>query len=110
MNEEFLKNMMQQVQIAQEKFKQMQQDVSKIEITGQSGAGLVTVQMNGAHNVKRVNIDDSLLTEEKSVLEDLIAAAINDAVRKLEKENQAKMANMASNLNLPNNLFDMFKA
>jgi len=56
-----------------------------------------------------VSIDDSLLSEEKAVLEDLIAAAFNDAVRKLAQSNQNQMANMAANFNLPNNIFDMFK-
>jgi len=109
MNEDFFKNIMQQAQVAQEKMQQMQQDITSIEVTGQSGAGLVTVLMNGAHDAKRVTIDESLLAEEKGILEDLIAAAFNDANRKLEQENQTKMANMAAGFGLPGNLFDMFK-
>jgi len=102
-------NEMQQAATAQEKLQKMQQDLSKLEVTGQSGANLVTVQINGKYDVKRVSIDDSLLSEEKSVLEDLIAAAFNDAVRKLAQSNQSQMANMASSFNIPNNFFDMFK-
>ena len=70
-------------------------------MTGQSGAGLVSVVMTGRHDVRRVSIDDSLLSEDKEVLEDLIAAAFNDAVRKLEAESKDKMAGMTSGMNLP---------
>jgi hypothetical protein len=79
----------------------MQEELVQAEVTGQSGAGLVSVVMNGRHDVKRVSIDDSLLTEEKEILEDLVAAAFNDAVRKLEKSSQEKMAGMTAGMNLP---------
>ena len=80
---------------------QVQEELANAEVTGQSGAGLVSVVMTGRHDVRRVSIDDSLMQEEKEVLEDLIAAAFNDAVRKLEKENQEKMSGMTAGMNLP---------
>jgi DNA-binding YbaB/EbfC family protein len=72
-----------------------------MEVEGESGAGLVKVMMNGRHEVRRVNIDPSLLSEDKEVLEDLIAAACNDAVRKVAAEQQEKMSGMATGLGLP---------
>ena len=93
--------LMKQAQQMQEKMQKMQEELANAEVTGQSGAGLVSVVMTGRHDVRRVNIDDSLMTEDKDVLEDLIAAAINDAVRKLEKHNQEKMAGMTAGMNLP---------
>ena len=73
--------LMKQAQQMQEKMAKMQEELANMEITGQSGAGLVSVLMTGRHDVRRVSIDDSLMQEDKEVLEDLIAAAINDAVR-----------------------------
>lgn len=93
--------LMKQAQQMQEKMQKMQEELANAEVTGQSGAGLVSVVMTGRHDVRRVNIDDSLMSEDKDVLEDLIAAAINDAVRKLEKHNQEKMAGMTAGMNLP---------
>jgi hypothetical protein len=93
--------LMKQAQDMQEKMAKMQEELVQAEVTGQSGAGLVSVVMNGRHDVKRVSIDDSLLTEEKEILEDLVAAAFNDAVRKLEKSSQEKMAGMTAGMNLP---------
>jgi hypothetical protein len=72
-----------------------------MEIHGESGAGLVKVVMTGKHDVKRVTIDPTLVGEDKEVLEDLIAAAVNDAVRKVEVESQGKMGNMTSGMGLP---------
>jgi DNA-binding YbaB/EbfC family protein len=92
---------MKQAQDMQEKMAKMQEELAQAEVTGQSGAGLVSVVMNGRHDVKRVSIDDSLLTEEKEILEDLVAAAFNDAVRKLEKSSQEKMTGMTAGMNLP---------
>src|SRR5690554_4289648 len=89
--------LMKQAQQMQEKMQKMQEELANAEVTGQSGAGLVSVVMTGRHDVRRVTIDESLLTEDKEVLEDLIAAAVNDAVRKVEKNSQEKMAG----LNLP---------
>lgn len=96
-----LNDLMKQAQQMQEKMQKMQEELVNAEVTGQSGAGLVSVVMTGRHDVRRVNIDDSLLTEDKEVLEDLIAAAVNDAVRKIEQNSKEKMAGMTAGLNLP---------
>ncbi len=92
---------MKQAQQVQEKMQEMQAEIASMEVKGESGAGLVKVTMNGRHEVKRIEIDASLLTEDKEVLEDLVAAACNDSVRKLENEQQQKMSGMASGFGLP---------
>ncbi|MFD1261070.1 MULTISPECIES: YbaB/EbfC family nucleoid-associated protein [Entomomonas] len=93
--------LMKQAQEMQEKMQKMQEELANAEVTGQSGAGLVSIVMTGRHDVKRVTIDPSLMTEEKEVLEDLIAAAINDAVRKVEQNTQQQMAGMTAGMQLP---------
>jgi len=93
--------LMKQAQEMQEKMQKMQEELMQAEVSGQAGAGLVSVVMNGRHDVKRVSLDDSLLQEDKEILEDLIAAAVNDAVRKIEANNQQKMASMTAGLPLP---------
>ena len=82
--------LMKQAQQMQEKMQKMQEELANAEVTGQSGAGLVSVVMTGRHDVKRVSLDDSLMQEDKEILEDLIAAAVNDAVRKIEQNNQKR--------------------
>lgn len=96
-----LNDLMQQAQEMQKKMQDAQASLQDQEVTGESGAGLITVVMNGRHDVKHVKIDDSLLSEEKEILEDLIAAAVNDAVKKVEQTNRDKMAGLTSGLNLP---------
>ncbi|HCT40480.1 MAG: YbaB/EbfC family nucleoid-associated protein [Moraxellaceae bacterium] len=100
-----MQQLMQQAQRMQEQMqKQMakaQEELANSEIQGESGAGLVKVTMTGRHDVKRVEIDDSLLKEDKEMLEDLIAAAVNDAVRKVEAFSQSKMGAVTQGLNLP---------
>jgi hypothetical protein len=96
-----LDELMQQAQAMQQKMQASQEELSKLEVTGESGAGLISVIMNGRHDVKRVNIDPSLLGEDKEILEDLLAAAVNDAVRKVEQNNQKQMANLTSGMKLP---------
>jgi len=93
--------LMKQAQEMQEKMQKIQEELQQAEVTGQAGAGLVSVVMNGRHDVKRVSLDDSLLQEDKEILEDLIAAAVNDAVRKIEANNQQKMASMTAGIPLP---------
>ncbi|MDY7220449.1 YbaB/EbfC family nucleoid-associated protein [Denitrificimonas sp. JX-1] len=93
--------LMKQAQQMQEKMQKMQEELANAEVTGESGAGLVSIVMTGRHDVRRVNIDDSLLQEDKEILEDLIAAAVNDAVRKVEKNSQEGMAGMTEGLQLP---------
>jgi len=92
---------MKQAQQVQERMAEMQEELARMEVTGESGAGLVKVVMNGRHEVKRVELDDSLLTEDKSMIEDLVAAACNDAVHRVEREQQDKMSGLASGFGLP---------
>ena len=96
-----LGDLMKQAQQVQEQMQAMQEELARMEVTGESGAGLVKVVMNGRHEVKRVSLDDSLLGEDKSLLEDLIAAACNDAVHKVERNQQEKMSGLAAGFGLP---------
>lgn len=94
-------NLMKQAQKMQEDMAKAQEEMANIEVTGQSGGGMVSVVMTCRHDVKRVSIDDSLLKDDKDMLEDLIAAAVNDAVRQVEKTSSDKMSGMTAGLNLP---------
>ena len=96
-----INNLMKQAQKMQEKMAKMQEEASNAEVTGESGAGMVQVVMTGRHDVKKVTIDPSLLTEEKDFLEDLLAAAVNDAVRKVESETKSAMKSMTGGMDLP---------
>lgn len=98
-----LANMMKQAQQVQENMKQMQEKLAALEVEGQSGAGMVKVIMTCRHDVKSVQIDDSLVGDgdDKEMLEDLIAAAFNDAVRRVETTTQEKMAELTGGLGLP---------
>ena len=96
-----INSLMQQAQAMQEKMKKMQDEAANAEVTGESGAGLVKVTMNGRHDVKGVEIDASLMSEDKELLEDLLAAAVNDAVRRVEKQQQDNMQNMAGGFAFP---------
>ena len=96
-----LGNLMKQAQMMQANMQKAQEEVANLEVTGQSGGGLVSIVMNGRHDVKRVSIDDSLVGDDKEMLEDLVAAAINDAVRQVEKQSQEKMSAATAGLNLP---------
>ncbi|WP_423196842.1 MULTISPECIES: YbaB/EbfC family nucleoid-associated protein [unclassified Cupriavidus] len=96
-----LAGLMKQAQQMQENMKKMQEQLAQIEVEGQSGAGLVKVVMTCKNDVKRVSIDPSLLADDKDLLEDLVAAAFNDAVRKAEATTQEKMGSMTSGLPLP---------
>ena len=93
--------LMKQAQAMQDNMKKAQDELATIEVEGQSGAGMVKVLMTCKNDVKRVSIDPSLLTDDKDMLEDLVAAAINDAVRKAEAVSQEKMAGMTAGLPLP---------
>lgn len=94
-------NMLKQAQQMQANMQKMQAEFVNLEVEGQSGGGMVKVIMNGRHDVKRVHIDPSVLGDDKEMLEDLIAAAINDAVRHVERLTQEKMASMTAGLGLP---------
>ncbi len=96
-----ISDLMQQAQKMQADLQKAQEDLAQAEVTGESGAGLVKVVMTGRHDVKRVSIDDSVLGEDKEVLEDLLAAAVNDAVRKVEAHNRDAMSGLAAGMNLP---------
>jgi DNA-binding YbaB/EbfC family protein len=94
-------NLMKQAQQMQANMQKMQEEVANMEVEGQAGGGLVKVTMTGRHDVKRVSIDDSVLQDDKEMLEDLIAAAVNDAVRQVEKMSQEKMSSITAGFNLP---------
>jgi DNA-binding YbaB/EbfC family protein len=96
-----LAGLMKQAQQMQENMKRMQEELASVEVEGQSGAGLVKVTMTCRHDVKRVAIDASLLSDDKDMLEDLIAAAFNDAVRRVESTTQEKMGALTGGLGLP---------
>jgi DNA-binding YbaB/EbfC family protein len=93
--------LMKQAQQMQENLKKAQEELAKIEVEGQSGAGLVKIVITCKFNVKKVAIDPSLVGEDKDMLEDLVMAAMNDAVAKAEAATQAKMAGLTAGLNLP---------
>ena len=92
--------LMKQAQQMQENMKKMQDSLGSIEVEGQSGAGMVKVQMTCKYDVRRVTIDPSVM-DDKEMLEDLLAAAVNDAVRRVETTTQEKMAGFTAGLNLP---------
>ena len=96
-----LAQLMQQAQKAQETMKKVQAEIAAAEITGESGAGMVKITLNGKHEAKRVVIDPEALKEDKEFLEDLIAAAINDAAQKLERHSSDKMSKVTAGMNLP---------
>jgi len=94
-------NLMKQAQQMQEKMQKAQEELANSEVLGESGAGLVKITMTGRHDVKRVELDDSIMSEDKELLEDLLAAAVNDAVRKIEEQNQSQMSSMTAGMGLP---------
>ena len=96
-----LAGLMKQAQAMQDNLKRAQEELARIEVEGQAGAGLVKVTMTCRHDVKRVTIDTSLLGEDKDMLEDLVAAAVNDAVRRVEATTQEKMSGLTGGLPLP---------
>jgi len=96
-----LGDLMKQAQEMQGKMQEMQDELANAGVHGESGAGLVKVVMTGRHDVKKVVIDDSLMSEDKEILEDLLAAAVNDAVRRVESQNKDKMSSMASGFGMP---------
>ena len=93
-----LAGLMKQAQAMQDNLKKAQDELATILVEGQSGAGLVKVQMTCKHDVKRVTIDPSLLAEDKDMLEDLVAAAINDAVRRAEATSSEKMGKLSAGM------------
>jgi len=96
-----LGDLMKQAQKMQDKMQAAQQQVANVEVQGESGAGMVKVTMTGRHDVTSVKIDPSMLTEDKEILEDLIAAAINDAVSRVELETKDMMSSVTQGIPLP---------
>jgi len=96
-----VQDLMKQAQQMQEKMQEAQSELANVEVEGEAGAGMVKVVMTGQHDVKRVTIDPDLLAEEKEMLEDLLAAAVNDAVRKVEANNRDAMSSMTAGMNIP---------
>jgi hypothetical protein len=94
-------NMMKQAQKLQADMQKAQEELARMEVTGQAGGGMVSVVMTGRHDLKRVSIDPSLMKDDKEMLEDLIAAAVNDAVRQLEQKTQERMSGLTSGFNIP---------
>ena len=96
-----LNDIMTQARQMQESFQEALKEMEKLTVDGESGAGLVKVRMNGKHDVISVVLDDSLIKEDKPVIEDLIGAAVNDAVRKLEEKSQQSLGGLAQNFKMP---------
>lgn len=94
-------NMMRQAQKMQENMQKAQEEIANMEVEGQAGAGMVKILMTGRHDVKRVSIDDALLEDDKEMLEDLVAAAVNDAVRNIEARQKEKMDAATAGMSLP---------
>ncbi len=98
---EQIAGLMRQAQQMQENMRKLQDELASVQVEGQSGAGMVKVTMTCRHDVKRVSIDPSLLADDKDMLEDLVAAAVNDAARKVEAAVQEKMSALTGGLGLP---------
>lgn len=96
-----LGQLMKQAQQMQEDMQKAQDELASLEVTGESGGGMVKVLMTCKHDVRRLEIEDSLLTDDKEMLEDLIAAAFNDAIRKVEQTTQEKLSGLTGGLSLP---------
>jgi len=95
-----LGGLMKQAQKMQDDMQKAQAEIAKMEVTGQAGGGMVSVVMTGRHDLRRVDIDDSVM-DDKEMLEDLVAAAVNDAVRQVEQQSKGKMSGMTDGINLP---------
>lgn len=96
-----LGKLMQQAQKMQERMQQAQEEMARMEVEGAAGGGMVQVTMTGRHEVRRVQIDDSLMDDDREMLEDLIAAAVNDAVQKVDAAQKEHYEGLASGMNLP---------
>ena len=96
-----LNEIMKQAKLMQEQFQKAQEEQIKTRTEGESGAGLVRVTMNGKHDVVGVSLDDALMNEDKAVMEDLLAAAVNDAVRKIEEKNKESLSGMTGGMKMP---------
>ena len=96
-----LGNIMQQAQQMQENFQKAQEELAAMEVSGESGGGLVKIVMTGKREVRNITIDDSLIDDDRDMLEDLVAAAFNDAVRRVDKMKQEKLASLTAGMQMP---------
>ncbi len=96
-----LSGLMKQAQEIQANLQKAQEQLALLEVTGEAGGGMVKIMMNGRHDVRQVSIDTSLLGSDKEMLEDLVAAAINDSIRKVEAATKDKMSGLTGGLSLP---------
>jgi len=96
-----LGNLMKQAQEMQANMQKLQEELSNMEVTGEAGAGMIKVVMTGRHEVRRVMIDESVWGDDREMLEDLLAAAVNDAVHKVERNSQDKVSGLTAGMNLP---------
>ena len=94
-------NLMKQAQQVQERMQKMQEQLAEMEVVGEAGAGMVKVTMAGSHSVRRIEIDQSLMEDDKEMIEDLVAAAVNDAVRRVEEQSKSKMGELTGGMQLP---------
>lgn len=94
-------NMMKQAEALQRNMQKAQEEIARMEVVGEAGGGMVKVTMNGKHEVQKVQIEPAVIGEDREMLEDLVAAAINDAVRRVETESQQRMSSLMSGLRLP---------
>lgn len=94
-------NIMKQAQEMQKNMQKAQEELANLEVTGEAGAGMVKVVMTGKHDIKKVEIDDSLMQDDKDMLEDLIAAAVNDANRRVEQTSQEKLSALTGGMQMP---------
>lgn len=101
-----LGNLMKEAQKMQQRMQEAQQQLTELLVTGVSGGGMITITMNGRHDVTGVKVKPTLLDEDVEMLEDLIAAAINDAVRKIEKASKEKISQLTAGLNIPTDLIN----
>lgn len=96
-----LGNLMKEAQKMQQRMQEAQQQLSQLVVSGESGGGMVKIEMNGRHDITSVKINKTLMEEEVEMLEDLVAAAVNDAVRKVEKASKEKISQLTAGLNIP---------
>ncbi len=96
-----MSNLMKQAQQMQERMQKAQDEIKSMEVVGESGAGLVKVTMLGNHNVRRVELDESLMEDDKEMIEDLLAAAVNDAVRRVQEETESRMSKVTGGMQMP---------
>jgi DNA-binding YbaB/EbfC family protein len=99
-----LSNLMKEAQKMQQRMQEAQQQLTQLVVTGEAGGGVVVIKMNGRHDAIEVKIKPTLMEEDVEMLEDLVAAAINDAVRKIEKVSKEKISQLTAGLNIPTDL------